>query len=194
MSKIKVILSSGRPTRFAEQPGQWIMEVAEQFKDAEFELVDLAELKLPFLDEPVPALHRSYQNEHTKQWSKMIDDADGFVFVTAEYNHGYTALLKNAIDYLYHEWSHKPAAFVSYGAAAGGARAVDQLRAVAGHLSMYDITEHVIMPEYYLNTDKDGKFQFTDRHNRAATNMLTRLVFWADKMKAVRADVPVIKE
>ena len=194
MSKIKVILSSSRPTRFAEQPGQWIMDLASQFKDAEFELVDLAELNLPFLDEPVPALHRSYQNDHTKQWSKVVDDADGFVFVTAEYNHGYTALLKNAIDYLYHEWSHKPVAFVSYGAAAGGARAVDQLRAIAGHLSMYDITEHVILPEYYLNTDKDGKFQFTDRHNRAATNMLTRLVFWADKMKEARAEVPALAE
>lgn len=194
MPKIKVILSSSRPTRFAEQPGQWIMELASQFKDAEFELIDLAKLDLPFLDEPVPALHRSYQNEHTKQWSKMIDEADGFVFVTAEYNHGYTALLKNAIDYLYHEWSHKPVAFVSYGADAGGARAVDQLRAVAGHLSMYDITEHVIMPQYYLNTDKEGKFQFNDRHNRDATDMLTRLVFWADKMKAARADVPALVE
>ncbi len=194
MPKIKVILSSNRPTRFAEQPGQWIMEVAEQFKDAEFELVDLAVLNLPFLDEPVPALHGSYQNEHTKEWSKIVADADGFVFVTAEYNHGYTALLKNAIDYLYHEWTHKPVAFVSYGAAAGGARAVDQLRAVVGHLGMYDITEHVIMPEYYLNTDADGKFQFSDRHEKAAKNMLTRLVFWADKMKAARADVPALAE
>jgi len=194
MPKIKVILSSSRPTRFAEQPGQWIMEVASQFKDAEFELVDLAELNLPFLDEPVPALHRSYQNDHTKEWSKMVDEADGFVFVTAEYNHGYTALLKNAIDYLYHEWSHKPVAFVSYGAAAGGARAVDQLRAVAGHLSMYDITEHVILPEYYLNKDENGKFQFNERHDRAATDMLSRLVFWADKMKAARADVPALSE
>lgn len=194
MPKIKVILSSSRPTRFADQPGQWIMELADQFKDADFELVDLAELNLPFLDEPVPALHRSYQNEHTKQWSQIVDEADGFVFVTAEYNHGYTALLKNAIDYLYHEWSHKPVAFLSYGAAAGGARAVDQLRAVVGHLSMYDITEHVILPEYYLNKDKDGKFQFNDRHERAATNMLTRLVFWADKMKAVRSEVPAIAE
>lgn len=194
MSKIKVILSSSRPTRFAEQPGQWIMDLAAQFKGAEFELIDLAQLNLPFLDEPVSALHRSYQNEHTKQWSKMVDEADGFVFVTAEYNHGYTALLKNAIDYLYHEWSHKPVAFVSYGAAAGGARAVDQLRAVAGHLSLYDITEHVILPEYYLNTDENGKFQFGERHDRAATNMLTRLVFWADKMKAARADVPALAE
>jgi NAD(P)H-dependent FMN reductase len=194
MPKIKVILSSSRPARFAEQPGNWIMEISRQFKDAEFELIDLAEVALPFLDEPVPAIHNAYQNEHTKQWSKIINEADGFVFVTAEYNHGYTAVLKNAIDYLYHEWSHKPVAFVSYGADAGGARAVDQLRAVAGHLSMYDITEHVIMPQYYLNTDKDGKFQFNDRHERAATNMLTRLVFWADKMKAIRAEVPVISE
>lgn len=194
MPKIKIILSSSRPNRFAEQPGQWLMGVAGQIKGAEFELIDLAGLNLPFLDEPTPALYGSYQNEHSKRWSRVVAEADGFVFVTAEYNHGYTALLKNAIDYLYHEWGHKPVAFLSYGTAAGGARAVDQLRAVAGHLSMYDITEHVIMPEYYTKMDKDGKYQFTDRHERAATNMLNRLVYWADIMKTARPNVPAHTE
>lgn len=194
MPKIKIILGSSRPGRFAEQPGRWLMGVSKAIPGAEFELVDLAEVNLPFLDEPTPALYGSYQNEHTKRWSEMIADADGFVFVVAEYNHGYTPVLKNAIDYLYHEWAHKPVAFLSYGAVAGGARAVEQLRAVVSHLSMYDLNEHVIMPEYYTHQDESGVYKFTDRHQRVATNMLNRLAFWADAMRAARPNVPALTE
>ncbi len=191
MPKIKIILGSSRPMRFAEQPAMWLLEQTQEIEGMDAELVDLAEINLPFLDESAPALHGTYENEHTKEWSKIIAEADGFVFVVAEYNHGYTPVLKNAIDYLYHEWSHKPVAFLSYGAAAGGARAVDQLRAVVGHLSMYDITEHVIMPEYYLHQDDQGAYQFTDRHVHAASTMLTRLSFWAEKMKPAREQLAI---
>lgn len=186
MLHIKIILGSSRPTRFAQQPGAWLYEQSKTIPNAEFELIDLAQINLPFLDEPEPALHGVYQNDHTKAWSKTVAEADGFVFVAPEYNHGYTPVLKNAIDYLYHEWKHKPLAFLSYGSAAGGARAVEQLRAVAGHLSMYDITEHVIMPEYYLHRDENGIYQFTERHEDAARVMLDQLVFWADTMKPAR--------
>lgn len=189
MTKIKIILGSSRPSRFGEQPAKWLMEMSKHIKGAEFELIDLAEVALPFLDEPLPALHNKYQNDHTKAWSKVISDADGFVFIVAEYNHGYTPVMKNALDYLYNEWNHKPVAFLSYGAAAGGARAVDQLRAVVGHLGMYDITEHIILPEYYANQDEDGNFQFTERHEHNAHVMLNRLVFWADKMADARKEL-----
>lgn len=194
MPTIKIILGSNRPSRFGEQPAQWLLEQGKSIEGATFELVDLAELNLPFLDEPSPALFGSYQNEHSKAWSKIVADADGFVFVAAEYNHGYTPVLKNAIDYLYHEWSHKPVAFLSYGSAAGGARAVDQLRAVVGHLSMYDITEHVIMPDYFAHQDENGAYKFTERHERSAQNMLTRLAFWAETMKSARPNVPALAE
>jgi NAD(P)H-dependent FMN reductase len=189
MAHIKIILGSNRPTRFAEQPGTWLLNLGQKVEGATFELIDLAELNLPFLDEPAPALYGTYQNEHTKAWSKVVAEADGFIFVVPEYNHGYTPVLKNAIDYLYHEWSHKPVAFLSYGSAAGGARAVDQLRAVVGHLSMYDITEHVIMPEYYAHQDENGTYQFSERHENAARTMLERLVFWAGKMAPARAEL-----
>lgn len=189
MPTIKIILGSNRPSRFGEQPGKWLLELSKSVEGATFELVDLAEVDLPFLDERNSALYGPYENDHTKAWSKVIGEADGFVFVTPEYNHGYSAVLKNAIDYLYHEWSHKPVAFLSYGAAAGGARAVEQLRAVAGHLSMYDITEHVIMPEYYTNLDESGKYKFAERHENAARTMLNSLVFWADKMAPARAEL-----
>lgn len=188
MPTIKIILGSSRPTGFSRQPGTWLYEVAKGMEGVDFEIVDLAEVNLPFMDEPQPPMMGNYQNEHTKEWSKVIGEADGFVFVVAEYNHGYTPLLKNAIDYLYSEWLHKPVAFLSYGSHAGGARAVDQLRPVVGHLNMYDISEHVIMPNYYLDM-KDGQFQFTERHEDAARTMLTSLIFWADKMKSARQEL-----
>lgn len=186
MPNIKIILGSNRPGRFAEQPGAWLLAQGKKLAGTNFELIDLAEVNLPLLDEPVPALSGTYQNEHSKAWSRRIADADGFVFVTPEYNHGYTPVLKNAIDYLYHEWKHKPVAFLSYGSVAGGARAVDQLRAVVGHLSMYDITEHIILPEYYAHKDASGQYQFTERHEGAARTMLESLVFWADNMAVGR--------
>ena len=185
MPKIKIILGSTRPTRFAEQPGAWLMGLGKDSKDAEFELIDLAKISLPFLDEPEAAITGRYQNEHTKEWSRIINEADGFIFVVAEYNHGYTAALKNALDYLYSEWAYKPVAFLSYGSAAGGARAVDQLRPVVGHLNMYDISANVIFPSYYEGV-KDGKFQFNERHEQAARVMLDGLVFWAHEMKPIR--------
>lgn len=186
MVKIKVIIGSSRPNRFAEQPGKWILEVGKNFKEAEFELVDLAAINLPFLDESMPPAMGMYQHEHTKAWSRIVGEADGFVIVTPEYNHGYSAVLKNAIDFIYKEWSHKPMAFVSYGGVAGGARAVEQLRAIAGHLSAYDITEHIILPNYPQDLDESGKFKFTDRHVESATTMLGSLIEWAQAMKPVR--------
>ena len=189
MPDLKIILGSNRPGRFAEQPGTWLLEQGKKIEGATFELIDLAEVNLPFLDEPVPALSGTYQHEHSKSWSRSVAEADGFVFVTPEYNHGYTPVLKNAIDYLYHEWKHKPVAFLSYGAAAGGARAVDQLRAVVGHLSMYDITEHVILPDYYAHKDDSGQYQFSERHEGAARAMLDALAFWAEKMAPARKEL-----
>lgn len=189
MPNIKIILGSNRSTRFATQPGQWLLQQGKKLSGAQFELIDLAQVNLPFLDEPIPAMHNKYQNEHTKAWSAMIDEADGFVFVVPEYNHGVTPVLKNALDYLYREWRHKPVAFLSYGADAGGTRAVEQLRSIVGFLAMYDITEHIMLAEYYLNIDKEGQFKFTQRHESAAQKMLGQLVFWADHMKRARAEL-----
>src|SRR5687767_7079366 len=146
MSLVKVILGSTRPNRFGIQPAEWVMKLSEQYKDATFELVDLADINLPFLDEPVPPSMRQYTKEHTKTWSRIISEADGFVFVTAEYNYGIPAGLKNAIDFVSHEWHYKPATFVSYGSDAGGARAIEHLRGSAGWLRMYDLREHLSIP------------------------------------------------
>jgi NAD(P)H-dependent FMN reductase len=189
MVKIKVIIGSTRPTRFGIQPAHWLMELAKQYKDAEFELLDLAEVNLPFLDEPQSALTGVYEHEHTKRWSAMIAEADGFVLVTPEYNHGVSAPLKNALDYLYAEWNHKPVSFVSYGAQAGGARSVEHLRGAAGQLKMYDLSEHVIIPMYFAQLDQAGKWTANEAQVGMAHGMLKSLTFWAEKMKTARAEL-----
>lgn len=186
--KIKVLTGSTRPGRFNIQPAQWIYEIAKGNKDIEAELVDLQEVGLPFYDEPIPASQGKYANEHTKAWSKKIGEADGFIFVTPEYNHSYSAVLKNAIDYLYSEWNFKPVSFISYGALPGGSRAVEHLRGVAGELKMYDLREQLIIPNYWEHLT-DGKYQFTEQQKNTAELMIVSLLFWAKHMKVARAEL-----
>lgn len=191
MVKIKVITGSNRPGRFNIQPATWIADLAKQRNDVEVELVDLAELNLPFMDEPLPPsmANGQYQNEHTKKWASIVADADGFVFVTPEYNHSYSAILKNAIDYLFFEWHYKPVSFISYGSVAGGARSVEHLRAIAAEVKMYDIREQVLIPNLWGGLNEQGEYQFTDQQVEDANAVLDQLVFWAAKMKDARAEL-----
>lgn len=187
MVKIKIIIGSRRPGRFGPQPAQWIAKMGEQFKDqATFEIVDLQELDLPFYDEPgIPSMTPP-EKEHTKQWAKIVGEADGFVFITSEYNHSYAPNLKNAIDFLWHEWAHKPVGFVSYGSAEGGSRAVEHLRDIVGFVKMYDLSEHVALHNYFKDLDEEGNFQFNEMHEQKATALLESLVFWSEEMKESR--------
>lgn len=191
MPVVKVIVGSVRPGRFAKQPADWIMDLSEKHPEATFELVDLAEVKLPFLDESVPpsVSNGDYEQDHTKAWGKVIDEADGFIFVTGEYNHGIPASLKNAIDFVAKEWYYKPVSFVSYGAKAGGVRAVEQLREVAGWLRMYDMHDEVAIRNYWTQLDESGKFQPTDEQNEDAHRLLKNIAFWSEKMKPIREEL-----
>lgn len=186
MPKIKIILGSTRPNRFGPQAAQWLLKQTTDIKNAKFELVDLSELNLPLLDEPVTPMNRQYSKDHTFEWSKIVDEADGFIIVTPEYNHSIPAALKNAIDFLYHEWNFKPVAYVSYGSGAGGSRAVEHLRGVAGEQKMYDLREQILLPEFYNNLDSDGNYKFTDAQAEAAKTLLNSVVFWATHMKPAR--------
>jgi NAD(P)H-dependent FMN reductase len=186
MIKIKVIAGSVRPGRFNIQPATWITDIAKKHQDIEVELIDLQELNLPFYNEPQPAMMGSYQHEHTKKWAKMIAEADGFIFVTPEYNHSYSPVLANAISYLNIEWNYKPVSFVSYGSVAGGARAVEHLRGIAGELRMFDLRDQVLFPNYYFNLDEAGKYKFSEQESESANTMLTELSTWAKKLKLAR--------
>jgi len=185
MAHIKVIIGSTRPERFGHQPAEWIIELAKEHPESTFELIDLKDVDLPFLDEPKPALYGEYQNDHTKAWAKTIDEADGFIIVSSEYNHTITPALINAIDFLAAEWRYKPVAFVSYGAAAGGARAVEHLRGVAGQLGMYDI-DNLPIVNYWTQINEQGKFIATDDQTKAVHAIINNVGFWADELKTSR--------
>ena len=122
MVKIAVVVGSTRPGRRSRQVADWVMARATSRGGAEFEMLDLADYSLPLLDEPMPPSLGNYQHEHTEAWARAVPRFDGFIFVTAEYNHSVPGVLKNALDFLYAEWNNKAAGFVSYGSA-GGVRA-----------------------------------------------------------------------
>ena len=152
----------------------------------EVEILDLATINLPFLDEPKHPRFKDYSQEHTKKWSKTIDDADGFIIVTAEYNFGYPAPLKNALDFLYQEWNYKPVAFVSYGGIAGGTRAVQQLKQVVTAQKMVPIVEAVNIPFFTKYIDESGKFNGDEILIKSAENMLKELGKWAEILSTMR--------
>ncbi|MBW3568565.1 NAD(P)H-dependent oxidoreductase [Candidatus Parcubacteria bacterium] len=190
MVNIKVIAGSTRPGRFNIQVANWVVEQAKKHKEsANVELLDLAEINLPFLDEPIPPSKGKYQNEHTKKWASIIGGADGFVFVTPEYNHSVSAALKNALDFLFAEWNYKPVTIVSYGSLAGGARVTEHLRGIAGELYMFDIREQMLIPNYWDNRDEKGEYQFSDRQESKLEKQLSSLIFWAKHMKTARQEL-----
>ncbi|GAA2384442.1 hypothetical protein Cme02nite_66260 [Catellatospora methionotrophica] len=152
-------------------------------------VVDLAELNLPFHDEPgQPVDGGPYAHEHTRRWSEATDAADAFVFVMPEYNRGYSAPLKNALDYLYREWHHKPAGFVSYGMSSAGMRAVEQLKPVLGALRMVPLAESVNIGLRQAVAD-DGTFMPSAPMRAAAQGMLDELRLIAELMSAARIEV-----
>ena len=156
--KIGVIVGTTRRTRFADQPAAWFMELASSRTDMEFELLDLRHFELPFFDEVASGASAPTQSEAGRRWQEKLAEFDGFVFVTPEYNHSTTGVLKNAIDYLYVEWHDKAAGFISYGLT-GGTRAVEHLRLIMGELQVADIRAQVALT---LFDDFDGDRSYHD--------------------------------
>ncbi len=191
MSKIAVIIGSTRQGRFADKPAQWIADKLAERSEIEVEILDLRDFPLPFFDDPVSPAWRNgapIANPTVRAWSEAIDRADGFVMIAAEYNHGYTAVLKNAIDHLYAEWNRKPVGFVGYGAV-NGARAIEQLRQVAIELDMAPIRRSVSIPtaqlgRFIMEGATDLDFSEADG---AAESMIDDLVWWVDALAAARS-------
>jgi NAD(P)H-dependent FMN reductase len=184
MIRIGIILGSTRPGRRGEPVAKWVHEVACPRADADFELIDLADYPLPHLDEPMPPSLGQYQNQHTKDWAATISRFDGFIFVTPEYNHSTSGVLKNAIDYLYAEWNNKAMGVVSYGAV-GGARAAEHLRTIAGELKMADVRTNValsIINDFQNFTDfAPGEYQ-----SRALDTLIGEVLAWSGALAPLR--------
>ncbi|GAA2999218.1 NADPH-dependent FMN reductase [Actinokineospora diospyrosa] len=186
MTRIGIIIGSTRPGRKGEAVAQWVHKLATQRGDATYEVVDLADFALPHLDEPVPAAMGSdYANDHTKRWAEAVASYDGFVFVTPEYNHGTTGVLKNAIDFLYHEWKNKSAGFVGYGLV-GATRAVEQLRLVVAELHIADVRDQVAL-SMFTDFDANGNLTPGDHHAPTLDKLLDQVVAWGQALAPLRA-------
>jgi NAD(P)H-dependent FMN reductase len=138
--KIAIVLGSTRPNHNGEAVAKWVLHKASTRPGAVYEPIDLRDYPLPHMDEPMPPSMGQYVGEHTKTWAAKIASYDGFVFVTPEYNHSMSAVLKNAIDYLHAEWNNKAAGFVSYGSV-GGVRAIEHLRTVCSELKIAHVRQ-----------------------------------------------------
>jgi NAD(P)H-dependent FMN reductase len=184
MIKVAVILGSTRPGRNGEAVARWVYEIARQRSDAEFELLDLLDYDLPLLDEPVPPSLGQYSKPHTKTWAAKIASFDAFVFVTPEYNHGTSAALKNAIDYLFKEWNNKAAGFVGYGGA-GGVRAVEHLRLVMGELMVADVRTQVAL-SLFTDFENFSVFKPASRQEQSLNAMLDQVIAWGGALKRLR--------
>jgi NAD(P)H-dependent FMN reductase len=185
MTRIGIILGSTRPNRNGEQVARWVLEIASRRQDADFELIDLRDYPLPHLDEALPPSMGQYQNDHTKEWAAKIATFDGFVIVTPEYNHGTSGVLKNAIDYLYAEWNNKAVGFVSYGSA-GGARAAEHLRLVAGELQMADVRQQVVL-SLMTEFENFSVFKPGDYNLPAVDTLLDQVIAWSTALKPLRS-------
>lgn len=184
MPRLNVILASTRPGRAGATIAHWFVPIARAHGGFDVNVVDLAELNLPFLDEPHEPSAGQYLHEHTKRWSAITDEADAFVFVMPEYNNGYSAPLKNAIDYLYQEWAYKPVAFVSYGMSSAGLRAVNMIKQVVTNLRMMPVSGVSIALRQAF--DAQGDLVATPGMHEAAKEMLDELLRLAEALEPLR--------
>jgi NAD(P)H-dependent FMN reductase len=189
--RIQVILGTSREGRFGEKAAGWVMDRIRARRDLRAEPVDIRDYPMPFFEQAVaPAYgHRDYPPE-VARWAGKIEQADGYLIVTAEYNHGYPAILKNALDQVFPEMNRKPVAFVGYGNT-GGARAIEQLRLVAVELEMAPLRHAVhILPAVMVPAMKaEGPFDpelFASLDERLDL-VLTDLVWWARALTDARA-------
>lgn len=189
MYKLKVISSTVRPGRKGPLVAQWVVEEARKQGNFDVELLDLGEINLPLMNEAVHPIMKQYEHEHTKQWSAKIEEADAFIFVTAEYDYSYPASLKNAIEYLVHEWAYKPSGIVSYSAGAfAGVRAVISLKSDLISLRNIALAEGVNIPTVNALINEDGQFTPNDHITGSTTQMIHQLVRWTKGMKAIKED------
>jgi NAD(P)H-dependent FMN reductase len=190
MSVISVIVGSTRQGRFSEKPAQWIFQQLKNRGGVDARLLDLRDFPMPFFDQPMPPAmpgRPPYENEVVKKWTAEIARSDGFIFVTPEYNYGPSAVLKNALDWVYPEWNRKAAAFVSYGSAMG-ARGVQQLRMTAIELQLAPVRSSVHIPVATLWAHFQGGDVNAGLAELEATakTMIDDLLWWSEALKAAR--------
>lgn len=187
MPKLQVIVGSTRPGRKGISIARWFNEFATAHGGFEVELVDLAVVALPLMDEPHHPRLQKYERDHTKRWSQLVAAADAYVVVTPEYNYSAPPALLNALDYLSVEWACKPLGFVSYGGVSGGLRAVQQLKLTVTALKMMPMMEAVAIPMFSEFIDAEGTFRAAPPHEHAGKAMLDELLRWSNALATLRS-------
>jgi NAD(P)H-dependent FMN reductase len=180
-----IVVGSVRPGRVGLPIAQWVEAVAQADGDFEVDFVDLAELNLPFMDEPAHPITRQYTKPHTIAWSERVDAADAFIFVTPEYNHSYSPALKNAMDFLKQEWNHKPVGFVSYGGSSAGTRGVAALDSVINALGMRKVSPAIDISGPWARIANDT-FAAEERQVEMLTAQLAQLKSYSELFATVR--------
>ena len=185
--RIGIVIGSTREGRFGDKPAHWIHQIAKQRTDLDFELIDLRDHPLPFFNEPMSPAWAPVKNEAAQRWADTLGTLDGLIVVTPEYNHGPSAVLKNAFDYAYKEFVRKPIGFVGYGGV-GAARAVEQLRLVAIELQMTPVRHavHLGMVEFLGIWQQGKSFDDFPHLAQAANGLLDDLAWWAKALKTAK--------
>lgn len=190
MPHLQIFIVSTRPSRKGPLVATWFERQARQHGHFDIEIVDLAEVNLPMMDEPEHPRLQRYQHDHTKAWSARVSKADAFVFVTPEYNFSAPPSLLNAIDYLVHEWAYKPVGFVSYGGVSGGLRSVQMTKLLVTSLKMVPMYEAVAIPFFVNSIDAaTGVFSPAETQAKAAVVMLDELARWTAALAVLRTPV-----
>ncbi len=189
--KVQIILGSTRKNRFGDKPANWIYSIAKDREDLDVEMIDLRDYPLPFFDEPMSpsSSNGKYSSDAAAKWAAKVGEADAYIIAAPEYNNGYSAVLKNALDYVYKEWNNKPVGFVSWGGVSGGTRAVQQLRQVSIELQMAPIRNSVNIPFSWNIVDANGELKpgALDAQKQGAENLLDQLTWWAKALKEARS-------
>jgi NAD(P)H-dependent FMN reductase len=184
---LMIVIASTRPGRIGLPVGEWFEARALGAGGFDVDLADLAKIDLPFMDEPKHPRLREYTHQHTKDWSARVDAADAIAFVHPEYNYGFNAPLKNALDYLNQEWKYKPLGLVSYGGVSAGTRAAQMIKQVATTLGMYPLFEAVSIPFVAQFIGENGELIPNEVMEKAADAMLDELVRVAAALRPLRA-------
>ncbi|MFF5860135.1 NADPH-dependent FMN reductase [Streptomyces sp. NPDC012751] len=186
--KIGVVIGSVRTGRFADKVAQWFLSEIGRRDDMEVHVIDLSEPAL--VEELKLTLDAAEPREGTLTLAQRIGGLDGYVVITPEYNHGYPASLKLALDYVYSEWRAKPVGFVSYGGMAGGQRAVEQLRQVFAELHAVTLRDTVSFHTAWEKFDDEGRPADADAAGKAASVLLDQLAWWGLTLREGRAARP----
>ena len=185
MDNLKIITATVRPSRKGPIITEWVAEKARQHGAFAVEVLDLQTINLPLMNEPHHPAQQQYEHEHTRRWSAKIDEADAFLFVTAEYNFCYPAPLQNALEYLVKEWGYKAAGIVSYGGVSAGTRAWNALKSDLPAYRVVPLVEAVNIP-FFTEFIQDDKFVPNDITEKAMDTVLNELVRWTKGLKSIR--------